>query len=324
MLKVFYSWQNDSNTKTNRNFIKDVISESAKQIDFKERIDIDHDTKGVSGIPSITETVFKKIKDSDIFIGDLTFVAGDASTRLISNPNVLIELGYALFTLGESKIILVMNTTHGDPKYLPFDIQHRRYPITYSLDSLEVEDTKVLKEKKNALAHEIANAIQLILETIPRSTPLKPINQSFSYELIYSHLLYSSLADWSEPEITESEVMEAYYLHDVNLRAVFDHSSANAIVENYHEDWVDGFLHKEASSHYVKVYYNNTEILREILVVVDAGNAVMPPIWICNEVIGPGKFFAYKLAEIFDINKNLEQYMEIAKNHLLKNGIRLG
>jgi hypothetical protein len=48
------------------------------------------------------------------------------------NPNVLIELGYALKALGHASIIMVMNTAFGPLENLPFDLRQKR-AVTYSL-----------------------------------------------------------------------------------------------------------------------------------------------------------------------------------------------
>jgi hypothetical protein len=45
---------------------------------------------------------------------------------------VLIELGYAIKSLGWSRIILVMNTAVGGPELLPFDLKTKRV-TTYEM-----------------------------------------------------------------------------------------------------------------------------------------------------------------------------------------------
>lgn len=52
--------------------------------------------------------------------------------RLTSNPNVLVELGFAAARLGWDRILLVQNTHYGTPEDLPFDLRGRRV-ITYDL-----------------------------------------------------------------------------------------------------------------------------------------------------------------------------------------------
>jgi hypothetical protein len=63
---------------------------------------IDSDTQGVAGEPHVTEELLRKISESEFFAPDLTFVGRTDGGKLLPNPNVLIECGYALrvFRLG--------------------------------------------------------------------------------------------------------------------------------------------------------------------------------------------------------------------------------
>jgi len=72
------------------------------------------------------------------------------------NPNVLIELGYAAKALGWDRLILVLNTAYGPPDELPFDLKHRRFPLTYSVTS-QTKDK--LSEVEAALSGDIESAI---------------------------------------------------------------------------------------------------------------------------------------------------------------------
>lgn len=135
---IFYSWQSDLPNNTNRGFIESAIDKAIKDIGKDENFDIepsiDRDTKGAPGAPNIYQTILKKIRTCDVFIADISIVTGDKENgdRLSPNPNVLIELGYAISILGWDKIILVCNEIYGKDEDLPFDIrQHRR--VTYRL-----------------------------------------------------------------------------------------------------------------------------------------------------------------------------------------------
>jgi hypothetical protein len=131
---IFWSWQADSPSQTNRNFIQDCLEHAAKALGRSDAlfIQVDRDTQGIGGIPTIAETILAKIRSADIFIWDGTLV--HTSPRIAPNPNVMLELGYALATLGDGRVIGVMNTANGtSPDNLPFDLRHRRWPIAYSL-----------------------------------------------------------------------------------------------------------------------------------------------------------------------------------------------
>ena len=109
-LKVFYSWQSDLPNNTNRGFIQKALEEAAKEIsnDVTTELEpvIDRDTSGVAGSPDIRQTILAKIESCDAFLADISIV-GVTSSRPMCNPNVLIELGYALKCLGDDRVVLV-------------------------------------------------------------------------------------------------------------------------------------------------------------------------------------------------------------------------
>ena len=135
---IFYSWQSDLPSKENRNLIEDSLKRALKAIhrDESEKVEpvLDRDTMGVSGSPDITDSIFAKITMSDIFVADVSLINSDSEGKMTSNPNVLLELGYAIAQLGWDRIILVQNTVYGGPELLPFDLRGRRV-IGYSYSS---------------------------------------------------------------------------------------------------------------------------------------------------------------------------------------------
>jgi len=135
---IFYSWQSDLPNNTNRGFIETVILKAIKNIKSTEAYELepsfDRDTQGIPGAPNITQAILDKIKTCDAFVADISIVTGDKekNQRPSPNPNVLLELGYAIALLGWEKIILFSNDVYGTDEDLPFDIrQHRR--IGYEL-----------------------------------------------------------------------------------------------------------------------------------------------------------------------------------------------
>lgn len=135
---IFYSWQSDLPNSSNRGFIKDALEKAVKLIVNDESIEveprIDHDTLGVGGAPDIGATILSKISNADIFVADVSIINNDQDGRKTPNPNVLIELGYALKAKGSSKVVLVMNTDYGEPELLPFDLK-TKLVLTYSRSS---------------------------------------------------------------------------------------------------------------------------------------------------------------------------------------------
>lgn len=151
-VKVFYSWQSDIKAKYNRYFQLDCLKAAIKRInqelELKEAIREDHDTKDVTGSPDIASTIFSKIENSDIFIGDITFISFSDKSRALSNPNVLIELGYAIHALGSERVINVVNTAFGELEgNMPFDLAHKRWPISYELSEKNFFEKEVVKQK---------------------------------------------------------------------------------------------------------------------------------------------------------------------------------
>jgi hypothetical protein len=53
-----------------------------------------------------------------------TFVASTEAAKLVPNPNVMLEYGYALCSKSHSVMIPVMNTAYGPAEQLPFDMKH--------------------------------------------------------------------------------------------------------------------------------------------------------------------------------------------------------
>lgn len=154
--RVFYSWQSDLPNNSNRGFINTALEHAIKEIntddDFSLIPFLDRDTAGVSGSPDISTSIFEKIESSDIFVCDVSIInshAGDLA-RPSPNPNVLIELGYAIGVLDWSRIILVMNENFGKVGMLPFDLRGRRV-LTYSMDPASPEKAPERKKVSSVL-----------------------------------------------------------------------------------------------------------------------------------------------------------------------------
>ena len=87
----------------------------------------------MTGSPNISEAIFEKIAKADAFVCDVSIInqhlkppTDDVPWRATPNPNVLMELGYAMKVLSWERIILVMNTAYGAVELLPFDINRQR------------------------------------------------------------------------------------------------------------------------------------------------------------------------------------------------------
>ena len=104
---VFDSWQSDRDSKTLRYLIREALELAARkpsrELEFEDVVRVDQDTQGVPGHPEIFRTICGKIDSCAIFVADLTYVATTDSGERIPNPNVAIELGYALKSIGPDR-----------------------------------------------------------------------------------------------------------------------------------------------------------------------------------------------------------------------------
>ncbi len=181
---IFYAWQSDRPQNTHRYLIRDAAKEAVKRIgrdaDVEDSPRLDHDTKDAPGTPEIAGTIFRKIQESGAFIADLTFIGAtdlhDGDEKLLPNPNVLLELGYAARSIGWDRIICVMNIAYGPVEEQIFDIKQRRWPICYRLEGENRED---IQKARKYLSDELQNAIRMVMnceheaveEAISRLTP---------------------------------------------------------------------------------------------------------------------------------------------------------
>ena len=128
---------------------------SAQILSCFDKMLVDNFPEATTITPEIINAILNKIDNSLIFIADITPIIRKEND-LIPNPNVMFELGYAISSLSQSRVILLLNKKYGECENLPFDIQHKRITIyNYS----EGEDKK---NKQNELVSTIKNAISMI------------------------------------------------------------------------------------------------------------------------------------------------------------------
>lgn len=162
---VFYSWQSDLPNPTNRGFIQQALEKAVTTIADDHTVEVepvvDRDTEGVAGSPDIASTIFAKITASDVFVADVSIISNPKEGRPTPNPNVLIELGYALRGLGHERIILVFNRSFGKIEDLPFDLRMRRlvvYDMPLDEESRAPERLKLEKQLENAVRSALDHA----------------------------------------------------------------------------------------------------------------------------------------------------------------------
>lgn len=186
-MKVFWSWQSDTPGKTGRHFVRDAllgsiedlrtppdIEEPTTRFD-REAIHLDSDRQGVPGSPDLAATIFAKIDAAAVVVADVTPVGrgptrkGEDEAELpgkaLMNPNVAIELGYALGRHGGgvgNKLLMVCNAHYGAREDLPFDLAHKAGPVFYNLAPDATRD-EIAKEQKR-LRRELVTALKPFLD----------------------------------------------------------------------------------------------------------------------------------------------------------------
>ena len=175
--KVFYAWQSDRPANLCRSLIQNALRDAVLQLEAEHDFDVvqrpeftvEQDTQGEAGSPAVADTIFRKIRQCDAFVADLTFTgcrAGKPESPA-PNPNVLIEYGYALGTLGHERIIAVLNEDFGKCNDLPFDIKHRRWPIVFrtSGDGADDPTRATRRAVREQLAKDLVRAIQPVVQS---------------------------------------------------------------------------------------------------------------------------------------------------------------
>ena len=150
--RIFFSWQSDrTDVKKAIHRELDTVAKKLKKEDIN--LIIDHDTRDRVGTQNIDIEVLQKILNCDIFIADITPVCkilskNDASipAKLIPNPNVMYESGYALAHKGLSKMIFLASLQHGETiAQLPFDINHNTITSIHDLGQLPALSSMIRK-----------------------------------------------------------------------------------------------------------------------------------------------------------------------------------
>jgi hypothetical protein len=207
-MKIFWAWQSDTDQKVGRYLVRDAldaaiqrlkeaneIEEPAEQTRLQD-IHLDYDTKDLSGSPDIVAAIFDKIASAAVFVGDVTPV-GKTPTKVIAgkrhkakplmNPNVAVELGYAIGRLDLSKILMVFNTAYGNPGELPFDLRSKRGPIPYNLP--EGSEAEAVASARKELTDKLVIALKpfLVAPAPILEAPFEETATTYSKALFFKH-----------------------------------------------------------------------------------------------------------------------------------------
>lgn len=186
-MKIFWSWQSDHDGKISRHLVREALELAAASLNEdlaveepEREVSVDHDRKGVPGSPDLAAVILEKIRTSDVFAADVTPVGTTANEppKKLMNPNVAIELGYALHTITDRRLIMVMNSAFGSRADLPFDLQHKAGPIFYELkpgagnEQIKTVRKKLIDDLKVALREMLpllTPVAAAFIEAVPRN-----------------------------------------------------------------------------------------------------------------------------------------------------------
>ncbi len=174
---IFYAWQSDTDESVCHYLIRDALEAAIKLLKSDAKVQeaetfsdmrVLYGTEGEPGTPNIPMTIQRRIRDCDIFVGDVTtntsYLTADGRTKAGQNGNVMVETGLALARKGTKRVLLVMNEAFGKFDKLPFDLHLYRKPTTYTLpagsdkktrDAMTAELGKVLSRKLKAILDHI-------------------------------------------------------------------------------------------------------------------------------------------------------------------------
>lgn len=146
-----------------------------------EQLHSDAGREGVAGSPDLARAIMRKIAMAAVVIADVTPVGTgparkdaegkETSPKALMNPNVAIELGYALgkhSTDETNNLLMVLNTYYGDRQSLPFDLAHKAGPIEYKLAPTATREEMLAAHNK--LRGDFVIALRPFLKTGPAAT----------------------------------------------------------------------------------------------------------------------------------------------------------
>ena len=215
---IFYSWQSDLPNATNRSFIQLALERAVKELQTDTSLLIepvvDRDTFGVPGSPDIATTIFNKIDQCQVFVADVSLINSASANKLTPNPNVLIELGYAIKTLGWNRLILIMNRVFGEPPDLPFDLRMKRI-VTYYMP----ENQQDRSSERKILQSKLTEGLRLILDAVDT-----PVQETGVQEVLYEYTVsltgngkYQSLTEAIEDGVRTITVEAGEYSENIDL-----------------------------------------------------------------------------------------------------------
>lgn len=128
---------------------------------------------------------------------DVSLIHPANTVRRTTNPNVLVELGYAVAKLSSERIVLVLNTAFGEPEELPFDLKMNRV-LTYQMQ--ESDQNRAIVRK--ALERSLEDALRTIFAQIDKRLDVTQeerqrlrtlLSQEIAYNIQYLSDIHTSV-----------------------------------------------------------------------------------------------------------------------------------
>ena len=186
-LSVFFSWEMETDCQgfNNKKFLIRCINKALNALQGKGKLknvvfEFQEGLSGIGGAADVADIMMQRVKDCDIFIGDMTIVQrlgkfakcemehNRTFVRLTPNANVLMEYAVALNKNDDfwKQSVILMNTVNGDvhenENLIPFDVKKRRFPITFTYtgkDDIEKAEKNLVETLKEALRLAALDAI---------------------------------------------------------------------------------------------------------------------------------------------------------------------
>lgn len=260
--RIFYSWQSDLPKETNTQLIREALRLASIRIESERKevhIIIDEATRDMPGSPNIPQTILNKIRQSDAFVADITTINKDRKPeqRAVPNPNVAVELGYALAHVGWGRIVMLFNKEHGAfPNDVPFDIDRQRvsdyhFATPSQEEPAKKENKKRLQEIKKPIFDLVYDAINAIIEHNPSRPDQDEVSKEERARLRDIETLRSTMSSIHIPtldmflnDITQGRIHKDAFLFwdwfNAKLSGSFFRLYDNTLKEaitNFHDAW---------------------------------------------------------------------------------------
>ena len=215
---IFYSWQSDLPNDHGKELIRQALEEAIARLvsdtSLVVRPELDHDTQGIPGSPPMVAAILAKIDQCSVFVADvsLTFARDvEGPARRSPNPNVLLELGYALKRLGHERVLLVLNNATGRIEDLPFDLRGNR-AISFTVDQLPQLVSDFQRDLKLifstvGLPRDVSSPVSIYFER--ENLQITPDQHRYRLRVRVKNEGEKILADWSVESTFPQAVLEA-------------------------------------------------------------------------------------------------------------------